>query len=142
MIKFRFRWAHLFACLLGFSIVNLIVRFIHSRAFGQKVFSPIFSRFPFIQQLLTNHKWQTIISLVLAIAMSIGLFFAVGHPRIERVEVRLKNLPKSMDGLTIALLTDLHAGPTVGRSALTRAVELTNEQKPGKLCLPDLEFQV
>ena len=48
-----------------------------------------------------------------------------------RVEVPVSKLPQSMDKLRVALLSDIHLGPTVGFNALNRIVGITNDLKPG-----------
>ena len=48
-----------------------------------------------------------------------------------RVNIPIKNLPSSFDGYKVALLTDVHIGPTVGLTSVQRVVELTNEIDAG-----------
>ena len=48
-----------------------------------------------------------------------------------RVNIPIKNLPSSFDGYKVALLTDVHIGPTVGLTSVERVVELTNEIDAG-----------
>ena len=47
------------------------------------------------------------------------------------VEVPIPKLPHSMDGIKIALICDIHLGPTVGYSQLKRVVDVTNSLQPG-----------
>lgn len=51
---------------------------------------------------------------------------AVGPVGVRRVEVPLERLKRQHDGLTIAQLTDLHIGPTIGRGQLQAIVDSTN----------------
>jgi len=51
---------------------------------------------------------------------------AVGPVAIRRVDVPLARLKRQHDGLVIAQLTDLHIGPTIGRSQLQDIVDSTN----------------
>lgn len=44
--------------------------------------------------------------------------------------VTLKRLPKSLDGLRIAQITDLHVGPMVGRKWVRQVVDKVNALKP------------
>lgn len=50
--------------------------------------------------------------------------------RIQRVEVALAKLPKELDGTTIVQLTDVHVGPTIGRSFIEELVKTVNELAP------------
>lgn len=67
------------------------------------------------------------VALVAALA---GLYFARRPPAVVRHEVELPNLPRALDGLTIAHLSDLHLGPTLGREWLEDVVRRTNELRP------------
>jgi len=55
---------------------------------------------------------------------------AVGPVSVRRVEVPLDRLKRQHDGLVIAQLTDLHLGPTIGRSQLQQVVDSTNALAP------------
>ncbi|VDP15883.1 unnamed protein product, partial [Onchocerca flexuosa] len=46
---------------------------------------------------------------------------------VNRVNVKIRNLPLSLDGFTIVLLTDVHIGPTVGEKRIEEIVAKTNE---------------
>lgn len=51
---------------------------------------------------------------------------AVGPVAVRRIEIPLDRLKRQHDGLVIAQLTDLHIGPTIGRSQLQGIVDSTN----------------
>jgi predicted MPP superfamily phosphohydrolase len=55
---------------------------------------------------------------------------AVGPIAVRRVEVPLRRLGRGHDGVTIAQLTDLHIGPTIGRRHLEAIVQSTNALNP------------
>jgi len=59
-----------------------------------------------------------------------GVRTALGEVSILRHRVALKRLPASMEGLTIAQLTDVHVGPTIGREFIEYIVERTNALMP------------
>jgi uncharacterized protein len=59
-----------------------------------------------------------------------GVRSALGEVRVIRHRVPLKKLPRGMDGLTIAQLTDVHVGPTIGREFIEQVVAQTNALKP------------
>ncbi|HET8541985.1 MAG TPA: metallophosphoesterase [Anaeromyxobacter sp.] len=52
---------------------------------------------------------------------------ATGPAEITEVPVRLERLPPALSGLTIAQITDLHVGPTIGEREVRRIVEQVNE---------------
>jgi predicted MPP superfamily phosphohydrolase len=49
---------------------------------------------------------------------------------LERVEIRLKRLPKNLDGLKIIHLSDTHHGPLTGLDHIKRVVKVANRLKP------------
>lgn len=49
---------------------------------------------------------------------------------VKRVDVALSRLPEAMRGTTIAQLTDVHIGPTIGRDFLEEIVARTNAIQP------------
>jgi predicted MPP superfamily phosphohydrolase len=49
---------------------------------------------------------------------------------IERVRVELAKLPRALSGYTIAQLTDVHVGPTIGRGFLEDVVRKVNALAP------------
>ena len=55
-----------------------------------------------------------------------GMTKALGPPDLKRVPVRLAKLPASMDGFRIAVVSDIHLGPLLGRSHTERIVRMIN----------------
>jgi len=55
---------------------------------------------------------------------------AVGPISVRRVEVPLRRLGRGHDGVTLAQLTDLHIGPTIGKEHLEAIVRTTNALSP------------
>ncbi|AVT40028.1 metallophosphoesterase [Plantactinospora sp. BB1] len=55
-----------------------------------------------------------------------GVRTALGPPQIDRVRIPLAKLPRSMDGLRIATVSDIHIGPLTGRAHTERIVATIN----------------
>lgn len=55
---------------------------------------------------------------------------AYGDPQITRLSLSFPDLPAGLDGLRIAQLSDLHAGPLVGEGTLRRWRELCEREQP------------
>ncbi|MFV2008360.1 MULTISPECIES: metallophosphoesterase [unclassified Micromonospora] len=55
-----------------------------------------------------------------------GIRTALGPPRLDRVQVPIARLPRAMDGLRIATVSDIHIGPLTGPGHTARIVELIN----------------
>ncbi len=63
-------------------------------------------------------------------AGALGIRRAVGEPSVREVPVKLERLPRALSGLSIAQITDLHVGPTIGRREVRRVVDLANGLRP------------
>ncbi|GGM00595.1 metallophosphoesterase [Micromonospora yangpuensis] len=55
-----------------------------------------------------------------------GVRTATGPPELDRVQIPLAKLPRSMDGLRIATVSDIHLGPLRGRVHTERMVAAIN----------------
>ncbi|KAJ8398598.1 hypothetical protein AAFF_G00421260 [Aldrovandia affinis] len=70
---------------------------------------------------------QTILAIALTVVLTaFGLMNASLPPEVVRVEIPLNKLPPSLDYLKVVLLSDIHMGPTVGRSRLELIVSMVN----------------
>ncbi len=68
-------------------------------------------------------------------AAAAGVRSATGEPRVKEVPVKLAQLPPALSGFTIAQITDLHVGPTIGRRRVRRVVEATNALAPDAVAI-------
>lgn len=58
---------------------------------------------------------------------------AYGDPQITRRDLAFPDLPPGLDGLRLAHLSDLHAGPLVGAATLRRWRDLAERERPDLL---------
>ena len=68
-----------------------------------------------------------------AVATGVGLAAlrsALGPVRVNRVEIKMSRLSAKHDGLSVAQLSDVHVGPTIGRAHIEHLVERTNALSP------------
>lgn len=77
---------------------------------------------------LSNRLFAVVLAVVFVLA---GLWVALLPPVVRRVTIEIENLPEAQKGFTIALLSDLHIGPTVGCSKIQKMVDTINPFKPG-----------
>jgi len=76
-------------------------------------------------------RWPSRVFLItLGIGFVVGVYQALVPLRVERVPVRIAELPASAEGTKIALLTDLHVGLFTRRSRLQRIFAETNAARP------------
>jgi predicted MPP superfamily phosphohydrolase len=63
-------------------------------------------------------------------ATAFAVSSALGDPEIHEVPVKLARLPRQLSCLTIAQITDLHVGRTIGEEEVRRVVDATNRLRP------------
>ncbi|XVV01932.1 metallophosphoesterase [Actinosynnema sp. CA-248983] len=59
-----------------------------------------------------------------------GATQALGAPRIKTIPVNLTKLDRRLAGYRIAVVSDIHLGPLLGRGHTERLVRMINEQQP------------
>jgi hypothetical protein len=55
-----------------------------------------------------------------------GVRTALGGPQLDRVQIPIAKLPRSMDQLRIAVVSDIHLGPLTGTDHARRIVDMIN----------------
>jgi uncharacterized protein len=65
----------------------------------------------------------------------LSTFQALGPVKIARVTARLRDLPDGLRGFTIAQLTDVHVGPTIGKDFVEDIVRRTNALEPDMIAI-------
>jgi hypothetical protein len=68
-------------------------------------------------------------------ATAFAVSSALGDPQIHEVPVKLARLPRQLSGLSIAQITDLHIGRTIGEEEVRRVVAATNALRPDLIAL-------
>ncbi|XP_074844317.1 transmembrane protein with metallophosphoesterase domain [Carettochelys insculpta] len=82
-----------------------------------------------------NQSGKTVMKPVLAVVVTfaltvVGLLNASQPPAVTSVEIPVHKLPLSMDGLKVVMLSDIHLGPTVGKSKLSMVVKMVKALNP------------
>jgi predicted MPP superfamily phosphohydrolase len=65
----------------------------------------------------------------------LGLAQTAAGPRLEEVEIPIRNLPDSFVGFRIAQISDLHVGPLIRKSYVQNVVNMVTECKPDLIAL-------
>ncbi|KAM5279888.1 transmembrane protein with metallophosphoesterase domain [Ctenodactylus gundi] len=71
-----------------------------------------------------------LVVIVTAVLSVVGLLNAAQPPIVKTVRVPIHQLPSSMNDLRIVLLSDIHLGPTVGRTKMEMFVRMVNALQP------------
>jgi uncharacterized protein len=82
------------------------------------------------RRLLLRRGAAITAGLVAAGALGYGVPTAYREPTIKRLTVPLRRLDPRADGMTIAVVADLHVGPMYGIRHVERVVELVNGADP------------
>ncbi|KAI6232965.1 putative metallophosphoesterase F40B5.2 [Aphelenchoides fujianensis] len=78
--------------------------------------------------LLTSRTLHTMIAIVFAFLLTAyGVSVTRSPPSVHSVSLRNKNLQAAFNGFSIALLTDVHIGPTVGKERIEQIVDVVNK---------------
>ncbi|KPI33198.1 metallophosphoesterase, partial [Actinobacteria bacterium OV450] len=64
-----------------------------------------------------------------------GTYGVLRGPRVKRVRVPLAKLPRAAHGFRIAVVSDIHLGPVLGRAHTTRIVETVNRTQPDLIAI-------
>lgn len=67
---------------------------------------------------------------VSGVIAGLGFVEAMGGPRIKEIGIPVRGLPKALEGLKIAQISDLHVGPTIRRGYVEEVVRRTMELRP------------
>ncbi|MEU8899938.1 metallophosphoesterase [Nocardia sp. NPDC048505] len=115
-------WAAvMFYLLLGLLVLGLVLLIARLAKFPQRL------------------RLVRVLSAVLVVAavgtVAYGVYEA-NHPRVVQVEVRSAKLPAELDGLRVAVVSDIHVGAARGAAFTRRVVDLANEQRADVIVLP------
>ncbi|KHJ82297.1 hypothetical protein OESDEN_18010, partial [Oesophagostomum dentatum] len=115
------------AAYLHVLIFLIIAEFVH----GLSTVSLRCGLFESLSRYIVNSRHvYTCLSLFCALLFILGgLYATFSDPVYTRVYIPLKNLHNG--NVKVALLSDLHIGPTVGQKRMSKIVELTNKLNPG-----------
>jgi predicted MPP superfamily phosphohydrolase len=84
-------------------------------------------------------RWRAASAWLVPIAAAgftvLGYANARGHARVREVEVPIAGLPPALAGFTIALVTDLHIGPTIRRPYVEAVVDAVNQLRADMIAI-------
>ena len=80
--------------------------------------------------LLLSVPAELVMAALSLVSAAAGMVRALAVPSVRRVDVPIRNLPRELDGLRIAHLSDLHIGSTFTAPWLEEVVRRTNALDP------------
>ncbi|GMT35991.1 hypothetical protein PFISCL1PPCAC_27288 [Pristionchus fissidentatus] len=117
-------YLHLLVLSIVFEVLYYLVKFIENRR-GEESFK-LTKLTPMTRDQIT----VSILALSFVLACG-GLFTALSDPVVQTEQIFSKHLPSSMGHpVKIALLTDIHIGPSIGKTRIEKVVKMTNEINP------------
>lgn len=84
---------------------------------------------------IAGNPVNLILLALAAVLASIGIFCGTKLPAVRERTVVIAGLPEEAEGLTVAVLADLHADGVTRRSRVEKIVERTNALKPDLIAL-------
>jgi len=124
---FVLRWI-MFTCMGIASSALLYMIVTDFIVFGLKI------AFPAYENLLPQIGVAAALALVI-VTNIVGMAQVAKGPHLYSVKVPLPEAYRSLHGLRIAQISDLHVGPTIGRRYAERVVNLVNKQRPDLIAL-------
>jgi predicted MPP superfamily phosphohydrolase len=79
-------------------------------------------------------KTGALVAAAPAAAMTVGIVSGAHDYRVRRETVKIKGLPKSFHGMTLAQISDIHSGSFWNKTAVKGGVELLMAEKPDLVC--------
>jgi predicted MPP superfamily phosphohydrolase len=79
---------------------------------------------------ISQHSFGVVALCIIAFLIIFSFWKGLKGVAVKRVNIELKCLPKSLDGLRIVQLTDVHIGPLLGRKWLQKIVNKVNKLQP------------
>nr|XP_006641559.2 PREDICTED: transmembrane protein with metallophosphoesterase domain isoform X2 [Lepisosteus oculatus] len=81
-------------------------------------------------------KRKDVLAIGVTLALTVlGLLNGAQPPAVVRVEIPVHKLPPSFDNAKLVLLSDIHLGPTVGKSRLEMIVSMVNQLQPDMVAI-------
>ncbi|MEV0603394.1 metallophosphoesterase [Streptomyces sp. NPDC050315] len=74
-------------------------------------------------------------SAAAAATVGYGTYSVLSGPRLKRVTVPLAKLPRAAHGFRIAVVSDIHLGPILGRAHTQRVVDTVNRANPDLIAI-------
>lgn len=82
-----------------------------------------------------RNRVLAVLLIVGAALAACGVFNGTRPPAVKKTTLELSRLPQEADGMTIAVLSDIHADATTGEERIRDMVERVNELKPDLIVL-------
>uniref|UniRef100_A0AC34FT02 Calcineurin-like phosphoesterase domain-containing protein n=1 Tax=Panagrolaimus sp. ES5 TaxID=591445 RepID=A0AC34FT02_9BILA len=88
------------------------------------------------QPVFTSENFHTILALSLALFFTLeGFYSTTKKPTIKNLNIQIHGLPDEFDNFTIAMVSDIHAGPSVGKARVIEIVEIVNNLNPDAIAI-------
>ncbi|WP_433716199.1 metallophosphoesterase [Nocardia sp. CA-084685] len=85
---------------------------------------------PVSRRLFVSRAVGAAASLAAVSTVGYGTHSVLTGPRVKQLTVPLANLPRAAHGYRIAVVSDIHLGPILGRGFAERVVETINDTQP------------
>ena len=87
---------------------------------------PAWAERPAAWKLAVRQRTSVAVVLLYAVLTAVSIVRGYATPRVVDVTMPLQGLPACLSGYTVAMLSDVHAGPLVGRAEVAKLVAQLN----------------
>ncbi|WP_067840743.1 metallophosphoesterase [Nocardia lijiangensis] len=85
---------------------------------------------PISRRIFVSRAVAGTAALTAASTVGVGAYGVLNGPQVKRLTVPLARLPRSAHGFRIAVVSDVHLGPILGRGFAERVVRTINDTQP------------
>ncbi|MET8776665.1 metallophosphoesterase [Nocardia sp. NPDC004654] len=85
---------------------------------------------PISRRIFVSRAIAGTAALTAATTVGVGAHGVLNGPQVQRLTIPLAKLPRSADGFRIAVVSDVHLGPILGRGFAERVVRTINDTQP------------
>ncbi|MCP2319981.1 hypothetical protein APR12_005359 [Nocardia amikacinitolerans] len=85
---------------------------------------------PISRRIFVSRAIAGTAALTAATTVGVGAYGVLNGPQVKRLTIPLAKLPRSADGFRIAVVSDVHLGPILGRGFAERVVRTINDTQP------------
>jgi predicted MPP superfamily phosphohydrolase len=102
---------------------------------GQEVDDKVAGKRGIERRLVLARGTAITAGLAAAAITGYGMKTALGRPQLNRVQIPIAKLPRSLDGTRLAVVSDIHLGPLTGTHHTGRIVDMINSVDADIVCV-------
>uniref|UniRef100_A0A8R1HKH8 Metallophos domain-containing protein n=1 Tax=Caenorhabditis japonica TaxID=281687 RepID=A0A8R1HKH8_CAEJA len=115
-------WTNMIAFVCGFGLVNFFAKQMKMYSFTLAILNLI-GKIPYFHALLWSRRSQLKFTFVVTLLLSVSMFISRDWIVVKHKTINLRNFTGEGNRLTLAVISDLHAGASVYKEQVDKVVE-------------------